>query len=188
MARKRYRSKSTKKDPHVLSMPSNGRADRPSESRKEGGNPSRGLRSGAARANGPMGASYSGLNRSNLGLDKPISFKSGQSSVTNSSPVVQPIKKLASSIKGKKIITRGTSLKAKPSDAVTLTESFAANINSLSSDHASPTSRKKNGSTESTFEFTTPPLVGYELHGEHGSDLSIDPVKARMPITQGKGD
>ena len=136
-----------------------------------------------------MGASYSGLNRSNLGLDKPISFKSGQSSVTNLSPAAQPIKKLASSVKGKKIIARGTSLKAKHSDAVNpLSESFATNINSLSSNHASPPSRKKDGFTESAFEFTALPLVGCELHGEHGSNLSVDPVKAGTPSTQGKGD
>ena len=167
VARKRYGSKSTKKDPHMSSMPSNGRADRQRESRKEGGIPSRGAEKWAAKANGPVGASYSGLNRSNLGLDKPISFKSGQISVSNSSPAAQPIKKLASSVKGKKIIARGTSLKAKPSDAVNpLSESFAANINSLSFDHASSTSREKDGFTESTFEFIAPPLVESKLHGE----------------------
>ena len=183
VARKRYGSKGTKKDPHVSSMPSNRRLDRPSESRKEGGNPSRGAEKWAARFSGHVGAFYSSLNRSNLGLNKPISFKSGQSRGTNSSPAVQPIKKLASSVKGKKIIARGTSLKAKPNDAVNpLSESFATNINSLSSDRASLTSREKCGSTESAFEFTAPPLVGHELHGEHSSDLSVDPVKAGTPI------
>lgn len=173
----------------MSSMPSNERLDRPSESRKEGGNPSRGAEKWAARFNGPVGASYSGINRSNLGLDKPISFKLSRSSGTNSSPAVQPIKKLASSVKGKKIIAKGTSLKAKPSDTVnSLSESFTTNINSLSFDRASPTSREKCGSTESAFEFTAPPLVGHELHGEHSSDLSVDPVKAGNPIIQGNGD
>ena len=189
VARKRYGSKSTKKDLHVSSMPSNGRADRQRESRREGAIPNRGAEKWAAKDNGPVGASYLGLNRDNLGLDKPISLKSGQRSVSNSSPAAQPIKKLVSLVKGKKIIARGTSLKAKPSDAVNpLSESFAANINSLFFDHASSTSREKDGFIESTFEFTAPPLVGSELHGEHGRDLSVDPVKVGMPITQSKGD
>ena len=136
-----------------------------------------------------MGASYSGLNRDNLGLVKPISLKSGQTSVSNLSPAAQPFKKLVSSVKRKKIIARGTSLKAKPSDAVTpLSVSFVANINSLFSDHASSTSREKDGVTESSFEFTAPPLVGSELHGEHGRDHFADPVKAGTSITQSKGD
>ena len=52
VARKRYGSKSTKKDLHVSSMPSNGRADRQRESRKEGGIPSRGLKSGLLKLMG----------------------------------------------------------------------------------------------------------------------------------------
>ena len=72
---------------------------------------------------------------------------------------------MASSVKGKKVIARGSPAKTKASSADNpLSKITAANITSLSSDRGSPLIREKGGSSKSLFEFTAPSIVGQVLH------------------------
>ena len=112
-----------------------------------------------------------------------------QSSCTSPRPSSQALRKLASSVKGKKTIARGPHLKAKPIiTANPLSNSFTANIISISFDHVAPLTREKCGSTDHVFEFTTHSLAGQEHHGDPSSSHLDDAGKVDSPTDQGNDD
>ena len=122
--------------------------------RNEGGYPRRGAEKWAISFNGPMGVSSPGPSSNLMGFGKPLVSTVAQSSSTSPRPSSQALKKLASSVKGKKTIARGPHLKAKPIIAANpLSNSFATNIISISSDRVAPLTREKCGSTNHVFEY-----------------------------------
>nr|POE89017.1 hypothetical protein CFP56_47318 [Quercus suber] len=123
-----------------------------------------------------------------MGFGKSTDTNLAQSSGFSPSSSRQVTKKLASSVKGKKAIARGSLLKASSNVAVNpLSNSFAANITSLSSNRVSPT-HEKCGSSEPIFEFTVSSLTGQELQGGQGSGHLVDPAKADALTNHGNGD
>ena len=75
---------------------------------------------------------------------------------------------MAYSVKGKKVIARGSPAKTKVTSADNpLSKIIAANITSLSSDRDSPLIREKGGSSKSLFEFTAPSIVGQVLYEDN---------------------
>ena len=161
MAKKRYGNRGTKKDAHVASMPVSGPGDSQSVPRNEGGYSRRGAKNWADGFNGPVGISSPGPSSNLMGSGKPLGSFVAQSSSSSPRPSSQDFKKLASSVKGKKTIARGTHLNAKSVTAVNpLSNSFVANVTSIFSDRAAPLTREKCGSTDRIFKFTTHSLAG----------------------------
>nr|POE75443.1 hypothetical protein CFP56_50698 [Quercus suber] len=176
------------RNPDWVSTPFSGPVGSQSVPRKERGYPRKGHEKWATRFNGPVGGSNPGLTSYNMGFGKSIDTNLAQSSGFSPSPSRQATKKLASSVKGKKAIARGSLLKASSNVAVNpLSNSFAANITSLSSNRVSPT-RKKCRSSKPIFEFTVSSLTGQELQGGQGSGHLVDPAKADALTNQGNGD
>ena len=119
-----------------------------------------------------MGISSPGPSSNLIGFGKPLGSFVAQSNSSSPRPSSQAFKKLASSVKGKKTIARGTHLNAKSITAVNpLSNSFTANVTSISSDRAVPLTREKCGSTDRIFEFTTHSLAGQEHHEDPGWPL-----------------
>ena len=157
--------------------------------RNEGGYPRRGAEKWATGFNGPMGVSSPGPSSNLMGFGKPLVSAVAQSSSTSPRPSSQALKKLASSMKGKKTIARGPHLKAKPIIAANaLSNSFAVNIISISSDRVAPLTREKCGSTDRVFEFTMHSLAGQEHHGDPGIGHLDDAGNADSPTDQGNDD
>lgn len=119
-----------------------------------------------------MGISSPGPSSNLIGFGKPLGSFVAQSNSSSPRPSSQAFKKLASSVKGKKTIARGTHLNAKSITAVNpLSNSFTANVTSISSDRAVPLTREKCGSTDRIFEFTTHSLARQEHHKDLGWPL-----------------
>ena len=157
--------------------------------RNEGGYPRRGVEKWAASFNGPMGVSSPGPSSNLMRFGKPLVSNVAQSSSTSPRPSSQALKKLASSVKGKKTIARGLHLKAKPIIAANpLSNSFATNIISISSDRVAPLTCEKCGSTGHVFEFTMQSLAGQEHHSDPGNGHLDDAGKADSPTDQGNDD
>ena len=169
----------------MVSMLSSGPLDSQSRARKEEGYHVK----WATSFNGPVGVLNLGPTSNIKGIGKPIVTNLAQSNGNSSSLSSQVLKKLASSVKGKKTIAKGPALKAKPNVAVNpLSNSFVANITSLSFDRVSPPIREKCGSTKQAFEFTASSLAGQELLGDQGSGHIGVPIKADSLTKQGNGD
>ncbi|KAK9984712.1 hypothetical protein SO802_034237 [Lithocarpus litseifolius] len=114
-----------------------------------------------------MGISNPDPSRHYLRNDKSLDNSLGLGSGVSPSPSSQALKKLASSVKGKKVIARGSPAKANTFSADNpLSKILAAKIASLSSDRGSSPNREKGGSSNPVFEFTAPSIVGQELHGK----------------------
>lgn len=135
-----------------------------------GAYPRRGTATWAVKLNGHEGGSKSGPSSIKKRNDKVGDTSVAHFSGSSPSPPNQDLKKLPSSVKGKKALARKSSSKVKVSPADnSLSDLLAANITSLSSDRAFPSNREISGPSNSFFEFTAPPLAEPEPHGDRGS-------------------
>ncbi|KAK9990555.1 hypothetical protein SO802_025540 [Lithocarpus litseifolius] len=148
-------------------MPTSGPTGSQSVPRKDGGYHRRGSDKWTAKPSRDVAVSNSGPSHNYMGNDKSLDNSLAQGSGNSPSPSGQGLKKLESSVKGKKAIARGSLAKAKPNSADNpLSNIFAAKITPFSSDHVSSPSCEKCGSSNSVFEFTAPSSVGQELHDD----------------------
>lgn len=146
-----------------------------------GAYPRRGAATWAVKLNGYEGGSKLGPSSVKKRNDKVRDTSVAHFSGSSPSPPNQALKKLLSSVKGKKALARSSSSKVKISSADnSLSDLLAANITSLSSDRAFPSNREISGPSNSFFEFTAPPIAELEPHGDKGSTHTADTIEETL--------
>ncbi|XP_075636557.1 uncharacterized protein LOC142608762 [Castanea sativa] len=124
----------------------------------------------AVKPSGYVGGSNSGLSSNKMGNVKSNIANLAQHSGTSPSPSGQALKKMPSSVKGKKALARGSPSKGITSSADNpLSKLLTASITSFSSDRASSPIREVAGPSNSFFEFMASPLARLEIHDDKGS-------------------
>ena len=155
------------RNPEWSNTLSSGPTSMQSEPRIEGGFLWKVTEKWAAKPNGSMGISSSGPTHSSIEKAKVSVKSSGQGRSKSPNQFNQGFRKLASSVKGKKAIARGSPFKTNASSADSpLARTIAANIISLSSDRDATLNRDKGGSSTAPFEFTAPSIAGQILQDD----------------------
>ena len=171
------------RNPEWLNTLSSGPTGNPSEPRIDGGFHWKVTEKWAAKPNGSVGNSSSGLAHSSIEKVKANVNSSGQVRSKSPNQINQGFRKLASSVKGKKAIARGSPTKTKVSSADNpLAKIISANIISLSSDRDAPLNREKGGSSKAPFEFTAPSIVGQIFQEDSTPLASGSEASAQLAI------